>query len=120
MWRGGLQLRIHRETSRTLGIRYKEHLKEPPTIHVYISQTGHNTNTDNFNILGREDQGLNRLIKELIYIRVNNPTLNRNIGNFNLSHIWDSIILNNPGLKLNNNKGQMQAQNDTPIQPIPP
>ena len=72
-----------RETSRTLGERYKKHLKEPSPIHVHSTQTGHNTSSDNFNILGRGDQGLTRLIKESIYIRVNNPTLNRNIGKFN-------------------------------------
>ena len=109
-----------RKTARTLGERYKEHLKEPSPIHVHNLQTGHITNPDNFNILGREDQGLTRLMKESIYIRVNNPTLNRNIGNFNLSHIWDRVLLNTPGLKLNYNKGQMQAQSNIPLQPIPP
>ena len=29
---------------------------------------------------------------------VNNPTLNRNIGKFNLPHIWDRVLLNTPGL----------------------
>ena len=60
-----------------------------------------------------------RLIKESIYIKVNNPSLNRNIGKFNLSHIWDRVLLNTPGLKLNNNNGQVQAHN-IPLQPIPP
>ena len=62
-------------------------------------QTGHNANEDNFNILGREDKGLTRLIKESIYIRVNNPTLIRNIGKYNLSHTWDRVLFNTPGLK---------------------
>ena len=44
--------------------------------------------------------GLARNIKESIFIRVNNPTLNRNIGNFNLPHIWDRVLLNTPGLTL--------------------
>ena len=109
------------ETSRTLEERYREHLKEPPPIHVHSIQTGYNASEDNFNILGREDQGLTRLIKESIYIRVNNPTLNRNIGKFNLSHIWDRVLLNTPGLKLNNNKGQVQIKSNRPLQqPIPP
>ena len=82
-------------------------------------QTGNSTNPDNFNILGRKDQGLTRLIKESIYIRVNNLTLIRNIGKFNHSHIWDRVPLNTPGLKLNNNKGQTQAQSNIPLQPIP-
>ena len=43
---------------------------------------------------------LARNIKESIFIRVNNPTLNRNIGKFNLPHIWDRVLLNTPGLKL--------------------
>ena len=42
-----------------------------------------------------------RNIKESIYIRVNNPTLNNNIDKFNLSHIWDSVLLNTKGLTLN-------------------
>ena len=108
------------ETSRTLGGRYKEHLKEPSPIHVHSTQTGHTTSADNFNIPGREDQGLTGLIKESIYIRVNNPTPNGNIGKLNLSHILDRILLNTPGLKLNNNKGQVQAHNNSPLQPISP
>ena len=49
----------------------------------------------------REDHGTARTIKESIYIRVNNPTLNRNIGKLNLHHIWDSVLLNTPELKIN-------------------
>ena len=44
----------------------------------------HSTTPENFNIIGKEDKGLARTIKESIYIRVNNPTLNRNIGKYNL------------------------------------
>ena len=88
------------ETARTLGERCKEHVKQPSPIHVHIQQTGHNTTETSFNIIGREDQGLARTIKESIYIRVNNPTLNQNIGKYNLSHIWDRVLFNTPGLKL--------------------
>ena len=52
-----------RETSRTLAERYKEHLKQPSSIHVHIQQTGHIPTTNNFNIIGREDQGLARTSK---------------------------------------------------------
>ena len=45
---------------------------------------------------------LSRYIKESIFIRVNNPTLNNNVGKFNLPHIWDRVLINTPGLKLNN------------------
>ena len=89
-----------RETSGTLGERYKKHLKQPSPIHVHIQQTGHTSTTNNFNIIGRADQGLARSIKEAIYIRVNNLTLNRNIGKYNLNHIWDRVLFNTPGLKI--------------------
>ena len=52
-------------------------------------------------MIGREGHNLARNIKESIYIRVNNPTLNNNIGQFNLSHIWDRVLLNIKGLTLN-------------------
>ena len=56
--------------------------------------TGALTNIDNFCIIGREGIGFSRLIKEYLYIRVNNSTLNRNIGEYNLHHIWDGVLTN--------------------------
>ena len=44
---------------------------------------------------------LGRTIKDSIYIRVNNPTLNRNFGKHDLHHIWDRVLLNSPDLKIN-------------------
>ena len=40
------------ETSRTLGEKYKKHLKEPFPIYVHNTQNGHNNAPDNFNIIG--------------------------------------------------------------------
>ena len=81
------------ESGRKFGERYKEHLKAPSPIFLHQSNSGHVTILDNFKIIGREDNSLSRTIKESMYIRVNNPTLNRNIGKYNLSHIWDKILL---------------------------
>ena len=98
------------ETSRTYGERHKEHLKAPLPIHHHSNQTGHPTSHNNFQIIGREGHNLARNIKESIFIRVNNPTLNNNIGKFNLPHIWDRVLLNTQGLNLqrqvNNNRNQ--------------
>ena len=55
---------------------------------------------DSFNIIGRESQDLTRLSRESIYIRVNNPTLNRNIGKFQLKHIWDMVFFSTPKIKV--------------------
>ena len=88
------------ETSRTFGERFKEHMKDPSPIHHHNNHTGHPTSLNNFQIIGREGHSLARNIKESIFIRVNNPTLNRNIGKFNLPHIWDRVLLNTPGHNL--------------------
>ena len=88
------------ESGTTFGERYKEHLKAPSPIFLHQSNSGHETNLDNFKILGREYNSLARTINVSMYIRVNNPTLNRNIGKYNLPHIWDKILFNIPELKM--------------------
>ena len=88
------------ESARTFGERFREHLKAPSPIYDHSNITGHTTTLENFSIVGREDQNLIRLIKESMYIRVNNPSLNRNIGKYHLPHIWDEVLLNNTELKL--------------------
>ena len=64
------------ESARNFEDRFKEHLKAPSLIHNHINISGHSVTIDNFSILGREDQNLTRLIKEALYIRGNNPSLN--------------------------------------------
>ena len=59
-----------------------------------------NINIENFSIVGREDQNLKRAIKEALFIRVNDPSLNRNVGKFHLPHIWDEVLFNTSELKL--------------------
>ena len=88
------------ETPRTFDERYKEHLKDPSLIHQHKNQTSHPINHTSFQVVGREGHNLARYIKESIFIRVNNPTLNNNVGKFNLPHIWDRVLFNTPGLKL--------------------
>ena len=88
------------ETSKTFGERYKEHLKDPSPIHQHSNNTDHPTSHHNFHLIGREGHSLARNIIESISIRVNNPTLNRNIGKFNLPHIWDRVLFKTPGHKL--------------------
>ena len=88
------------ETSRTFGERYKEHLKAPSPIHDHSNITGHTTSLENFSIVGREEQNLSRLIKESMFIRVNSPSLNKNIGKYHLPHLWDEVLSSNRELKL--------------------
>ena len=107
------------ETSRTIGKRYKEHLKDPSPIHQHSNHTGHPTSHNNFQTIGRERHSLARNIKESIFIWVNNPTLNRNICKFNLPHIRDKVLLKTPGLNLKRNVqavGHVNSNNsNTPL-----
>ena len=88
------------ETSSTLGERYKENLREPSPIQVHIQSSGHQFSQDNFNIIGKDNQDLTRLIKESIYIRVNNLTPDRNIGKYQLNHIWDRVLFSTSNIKV--------------------
>ena len=88
------------ETSRTFGERYREHLKAPSPIHDHSNISGHTTSLENFSIVGREEQNLSRLIKESMFIRVNDPSLNKNIGKYHLPHLWDEVLNNSRELKL--------------------
>ena len=88
------------ESGRTFGERFREHIRAPSPILDHHNITGHEVSLDNFSIVGREDQNIAGTIKEAILIRVNDPSLNRNIGKFQLPHIWDEVLVKSPELKL--------------------
>ena len=88
------------ESGRTFGERFREHLKTPSPIFNHQNTSGHRRSIDNFKIIGREENNVARTIQEAMFIRVNNPTLNKNIGKYNLSHIWDRILFTILELKL--------------------
>ena len=69
-------------------------------IHDHYNTNGHGIHTDNISIVGREDQNKDRSIKEAILIRHNDPFLNRNTGKYQLSHIWNEVLVNTPELQL--------------------
>ena len=74
--------------------------KSPSPIFDHHNSTGYNINITNFSIVGREDHNLTRAIKEALCIRVNDPSLNRNIGKYHLPHIWDEVLNTTSELKL--------------------
>ena len=75
------------KSSRALGKRFED-LKPPSLIYDHFNTKSHATTLENFCIVGRRDQNLLRLIKETIYIRVNSPFLNKNIGKMlSVSHM---------------------------------
>ena len=88
------------ESGRTFGERYREHMRAPSPIMDDQNTTGHEVSLDNFTIVGREDNSIARNIKEAILIRVNDPSLNRNIDKFQVPHIWDEVLARSPELHL--------------------
>ena len=89
------------ESGRTFGERFREHMRAPSPILDHHNITGHEVSLDNFSRVGREDQNIARTINEAILIRVNDPSLNRNIGKFQLPHTWDEVLVKSPELNLN-------------------
>ena len=81
-------------------IYYVEHMRAPSPIIDHHNTTDHEVSLDNFSIVGREDNSIARNIKEAMFIRVNDPSLNRNIGKFQLPHIWDEVLARSPELQL--------------------
>ena len=66
----------------------------------YQNNFCHKVSLDNFSIVGWEDQSMARTIREAMLIRVNDPSLNRNIGKYQLPHIWDEVLVKSPELQL--------------------
>ena len=88
------------ESARTFEERLNEHVRTPSPIYDHASTTCHHISVGKFSIVGMESQNLTRTIKEAMYIRVNDPSINRNTGRFQLFQKWDEVLLNTPDLKL--------------------
>ena len=76
-------------------------MKAPSPIHDHHNITGHEVSLDNFSIVDREEENITRTIKEAILIGVNDSFLNRNIGKYQLPHVWDESLAKSPELKIN-------------------
>ena len=72
------------ELARTFGERLEEHLRAPFLIYDHALISDHCFNVNTFSIVYREMHNITRTTKEAIYIRVNDPSLIRNIGKFQL------------------------------------
>ena len=62
--------------------------------------TGYSIQLDNFSIMDREYQGVIRILKDAMFIRVHDPSLTRNPGKYQLPHIWDQVLQDMPALCL--------------------
>ena len=88
------------ESGRSLGDRVKEHFKAPSPIHLHSTTTGHPMDSEQFNIEHKEVNSHSRTIKKAMFICIQDPTLNRNLGKYQLLHIWDHLLQLSPTLQL--------------------
>ncbi|XP_033117319.1 uncharacterized protein LOC117117198 [Anneissia japonica] len=82
------------ESERTLKTRFLEHCRPSSTSseifqHIHIESPGHHVDLAQVNFLDREPRHFERGVKEAIHIRVNKPTLNRDVGRHKLPKIYD-------------------------------
>ena len=87
------------ESGRSLGERVKEHFKAPSPIHLHSITIGHPMDQDQFNIVHKEVNSHTRTIMEAMFICVQDSTLNRNLGKYQLLHIWDNLLQTSPTLQ---------------------
>ena len=80
------------ESGRSLGERVKEHFKAPSPIHLHSTTTGHPMDPEQFNIVHKEVNSHSRIIKEAMFICMQDPTLNGNLGKYQLPRIWDHLL----------------------------
>ena len=68
----------------------------------YIGESGRTfaERLDNFSIVGRDDQSMTRAIREVMLIRANDLSLNRNICKYQLPHIWGEVLVKSPEIQL--------------------
>ena len=95
---GWIVMRNILESPQELLVKGSRNIWNPPPIYGHSNITVHDVTINN--IVGREDLNHMRTIKEALYIRVNDPSLNRNVGKYHLPHVWDEVLFNTSELKL--------------------
>ena len=85
------------ETERSLKTRFLEHRRPSSSTsevsqHIHIESPGHHVSLDEVKVLDREDKWFERGVKEAIYIRAHQPSLNRDGGRYKLPRVYDPIL----------------------------
>ena len=109
-----------RESGRALGDRVKEHFKTPSPIHQHSNTTGHPLDLDLFKIIHKEVHSHSRTIKEAMFVHIHDPTLNRNLGKYQLPYIWDNTLQASPMQQLKpSSPSHTSPLSHTPTTPLP-
>ena len=86
------------ETERSLKTRFLEHRRPSSTSsevsqHIHIESPGHRVDLDKVKILDRDPRWFERGVKEAIYIRANQPSLNKDGGRYKLPRVYYPILM---------------------------
>ncbi|KAI8490861.1 hypothetical protein Bbelb_312800 [Branchiostoma belcheri] len=90
------------ETERSLKTRFLEH-RRPSSVasevsqHIHIESPGHTVDLEGVRILDTEQDYFKRGIKEAIYIRALQPSLNRDGGRYRLQTTFDPLLTSHVG-----------------------
>ena len=87
------------ESSRTFRDRLKEHHRAPSPIHHHNSSTGLLVSPECFTSVDRESWGSLGTLKRLC-IHVNDSSLNKNLGKYQLRHKWEQVLQDTPAIQL--------------------
>ena len=90
---------IYKESSRTFRDRLKN-TSEPHPLYTNTALYRTPSKPSMFHHCWQGVPGGHQDIKETMYICVNDPSLNRNFGKYQLPHIWDQVLQDTPALQL--------------------
>ncbi len=85
------------ETERSLKARYLEH-RRPSSVtsevskHIHGDAPDHHVDLETVNILTTDPGWFPHGVKEAIHIRVNQPSLNKDGGRYNLPAVWTNLL----------------------------
>ena len=85
------------ETERSLKARFGEHRRPSSTMsevskHIHMDNPNHKITLENTKIISVEHKWFERGVKEAIYIRALNPSLNKYGGCYNFPLVWNNMI----------------------------
>ena len=90
---------LHRKIWQILWWKSQGTLQSPSPIHLHSTTTGHPMDPEQFSIVHKEVNSQSRTMKEAMFIWIQDPTLNRNLGKYQLPHIWDQLLMASPTLQ---------------------
>ena len=88
----GCEEEYNEESGRTFADRLQEHLRAPSPIYNMVSLLDTVSMWTVFPLWVGRHLAITRSNKEAMFIRVKDPSLNRDLGKFQIPHIWNEVL----------------------------